>query len=413
MKKKIWIINHHATEEFLNHGGRHYYITKYLMEKGYDVTIFCANTVHNSDKLIDPQCHGYSEKTCDGIKFVFVQTKPYIGNGGKRILNMLEFFLRVKQAVKHFGKPDCIIGSSVHPLACVAAIQLSRRYRCKNIVEIRDLWPESIVAYGVAKKSNPLVQLLYRLEKWMYCKADAVVMTWPGGYRYIQEKGWDSVIPEEKVHHISNGVGLDNFKRLQELYPYQDEDLNQTDTFSAVYTGSIRLVNQVDTLLEAAKLLKERGNPHRIQILVWGNGDKAQEIQKEAQEHQLEHFKMKGVVTKNEIPSLLTQADCCILHNSSTVLDRFGQSQNKFFEYLAAGKPVLMTYSVGFSTIQKFQCGLELEQQTPEQIADALELLATMSSEERDEMGQNAMKAAEVFDFKTLTNQYIALIENI
>jgi hypothetical protein len=88
---------------------------------------------------------------------------------------MLDYYFNVKKACKQYPRPDVIIGSSVHPLACVAAIHLSKRYSCKNIVEIRDLWPESIVEFMDKSRFNPIIIALYRLEKWIYVRADELI----------------------------------------------------------------------------------------------------------------------------------------------------------------------------------------------------------------------------------------------
>lgn len=150
---KIWLCNHYATNTFFDRGGRHYCFAKYLKRAGYDVRIFCASTVHNTKTDLISDGRLYREDTCDGIPYVFIKCRSYEGNGAKRVLNMLDYYFGVLRAAKHFERPDVIIGSSVHPLACLAAIKLSKRYKCGNIVEIRDLWPESI---AVRKGDGPV-----------------------------------------------------------------------------------------------------------------------------------------------------------------------------------------------------------------------------------------------------------------
>jgi hypothetical protein len=208
-KKTIWILNHHATGMAFQHGGRHYYFAKHLIERGYDVSIFCASVHHSSQKdAVDLQGNISKELIVDGIPFVFVRTRKYQGNGLSRVLGMFDYYFNVKKACKQYSRPDVIIGSSVHPLACVAAIHLSKRYSCKNIVEIRDLWPESLVAYGILSKKNITTKFLYSAERWIYKNADSIIMTWEGGLKYIIDKHWDDQININRVFHLSNGVSL-------------------------------------------------------------------------------------------------------------------------------------------------------------------------------------------------------------
>jgi len=133
-RKTIWILNHHATDMALQHGGRHYYFAKYLIKQGYDVRIFCASFLHDSQESIDLQGSISEELVVDGIPFVFVKTRMYRSNGLSRVLGMFDYYFNVKKASKQYSKVDVIIGSSVHPLACVAAIHLSNDFPSSNTI---------------------------------------------------------------------------------------------------------------------------------------------------------------------------------------------------------------------------------------------------------------------------------------
>jgi glycosyltransferase involved in cell wall biosynthesis len=250
-------------------------------------------------------------------------------------------------------------------------------------------------------------------EKYMYKKADAIVMTWEGGPTYISEMGWDSEIPLTKISHICNGVSLKEFKYNAEAFSYEDEDLEDTEAFKVVYTGAIRHVNKVDMLVDVADIIAKKGNPNKVKILIWGDGDKADEIKKRIKERDLDNIVMKGKVSKQYIPSILSQGDCSLLHNASTSLDRFGHSQNKFFEYLAAEKPILMTYAVGYSIIQKYNCGIQLDEQNAENIASCIDKLAELSSDKKEILAKNASIAAEEYDYSKLTKKLISIMESL
>jgi len=83
--KTVWILNHYATNQFLEHGGRHYCFAKYLIRSGWKVRIFCADTVHNSTRRMIQDGGLFDEQECDGIPFVFVRARPYAGNGKQRV----------------------------------------------------------------------------------------------------------------------------------------------------------------------------------------------------------------------------------------------------------------------------------------------------------------------------------------
>ena len=94
-------------------------------------------------------------------------------------------------------------------------------------------------------------------------------------------------------------------------------------------------------------------------------------------------------------------------------MNKYGQSQNKFFEYLASGKPILMTYSVGHSVVKEKQCGIEIVQQTPEAIADAIQTFCEIPNEMMEFYRKNALKSAAQYDFQFLTDKLIAVIEGL
>lgn len=419
MNRNVWILNHYAGEMYFSRGGRHYWIAKYLKKLGYDPLVVVSNAVHGSDgKLYGDTEDLWYARTAEEIQvpFVFVRSRPYVGNGKARILNMADFYRNTLKAAdgiaRKYGKPDIIYASSVHPLTLVAGIKLAKRYGVKCVSEVRDLWPESIVAYGILKRNSLLAKVLYAGEKWIYRKADKIVMTWPGGYDYIVDRGWEKVIPREKVVHISNGVDLEEYRENMALHPYAYPEDVSGDKVRLVYAGSIRKVNNLGILLEAARILQDR-NVDGYELLIFGEGDDRPALERRAQELGLETVRFMGCVPKVQVPSVLAQADINILHNSSTSLDKYGQSQNKFFEYLASGKPVLMTYSVGHSVVKEKQCGVEVPEQTPEAIADAIEWLCRQPRATVETFSENARRCAEEFDFKLLTDKVVALLEEL
>ena len=132
-----------------------------------------------------------------------------------------------------------------------------------------------------------------------------------------------------------------------------------------------------------------------------------------AKQKKLDNVVFMGSVSKLEIPSVLSQSDINILHNSSTTLDKYGQSQNKFFEYLASGRPILMTYKVGYSIVEGEQCGIEVEDQKPESIADAIQKICELPQETIEWFGENSKECAKKYDFKILTSKIEELIESL
>jgi glycosyltransferase involved in cell wall biosynthesis len=398
---------------FISKGGRHYWFAENLIKHGYKPIIFCASTIHNLDENIDTGKHKYIIKTIDEIPFVFIKTPVYKNNSIKRLINMVVFYVRIfniaKKISQSYNKPDIILASSVHPLTLVAGIKIAKKFGVRCICEVRDLWPESLVAYGILKRNSILAKILYRFEKWIYIKADAVIMTWEGAKNYIIDQGWDKIINLGKVIYISNGVQIDSFDENVSKNKITDEDLENKKFKNVIYCGSIRKVNNLSILIDVAKIIKEKGFDS-IKFLIYGAGNEVEMLMQRCKNEDINNFVFKGYIEKRFIPYILKNAYITLLHYSSTSLDKYGQSQNKLFEYLAAGKCIVQTYSPKFSILEKYNCGITTSQ-NPEKIADVI-IKACNDEELVAKMGKNAREAAYDYDFKELTNKLISVIES-
>lgn len=403
----IWLINHYAVPPQYYPLARQTYFAKYLMEMGHSVTIFAASTVHNSNQNLITDGAPYREETVNGVHYVYIRCRDYTGNGVSRIYNMMEFAWKLPGVCKRFPRPDAIVATSMPPVSCAAGIRIARKYGCRGIAEIADLWPESIVAYGIAGKNNPLVVLLRRLEKWIYKKSDAVVFTMEGGYDYIIEQGWEKEIPRSKVFHINNGVDLISFYNNRENNRIQDSDLSDPHTFKVIYTGSVRRVNNLGLLLEAAKKVKNR----RIKFLIWGDGDEFLGLKKKVEDEKIENVCFKGKVNKACIPYIVSCADLNIVHNTPTKLLRFGISMNKIFDYFAAGKPMVVDFPCRYNPVIQYQAGIMVEDPEASNIAAAIESFASMDKSEYDTYCDHSLAAAHEYDFKRLTQKLMDVIE--
>lgn len=414
MKNNIWLINHYATSMYFEEGGRHYWLSKELIKQGYNVTIFCSSIGHNNGENVVMESELFEQRVKENILFTFIKTNSYKSNGIMRVVNMLLFYKNLIKTAREFKKkgilPDIVVASSVHPLSLVAGLKISKLFNIKTISEIRDLWPESIVAYSSLKRESFIAKIMYMGEKWIYKKSDSIVMTWAGGKKYIKNQKWEDEIELSKVHHISNGINLQDFDYNKKKYVYKDYHLDNKKYLNFVYTGSIRKVNNLSLLLEIAKILNiEKIN---IRFLIFGSGDELEELQRRVKEEKITNFILKGKVEKKYIASIISKSDVNILHNESTSLNQYGSSQNKLFEYLAAGNPILQTYSNDYSVLEEYKCGLSAKNQNIDEIINTIKILIS-DKDLMEEMGYNSREAAKNFDFKLLAQKYIDIIEEL
>ena len=406
----IWLINHYAVPPKYYPLARQTYFAKHLMDMGHSVTIFAASTVHNSNQNLITDGSGWREEFVDGVRYVYIKCLDYQGSGVKRVYNICEFAWKLPGVCKNFPKPDAIVATSMPPTSCAVGVWLARKYGCKGVAEIADLWPESIVAYGIAGPKNPAVVVLRWLEKWIYKKADSVVFTMEGAYDYIVEQGWEKEVPREKVYFINNGVDLELFDKNKEVYQLADQDLEDTEHFKVVYAGSIRKANGLDQLVDCAVKLKDQSG---IRFLVYGKGDDLESLRKRCREENVDNLLFKGEVSKDYIPYILSKSDLNVLnYNPDTVaVYKYGSSQNKLFEYMASAKPVLSNVEIGYSLIDRYNCGICENLPTGEMYAEAVLRIYQLSDEDYRQMCENARRVAEEYNFKALTDKLLHIIQ--
>lgn len=396
------------------HFNRHYNLAKSLVKLGHNPTVFVGSHPHNSNIQLINTNEKYVIYQNEPFFWVIVKTLKYENSKIKRILSMFLFNINAEIAAKKIyktNKPDCIIASSPQPVELLLAIKLGKKYKCKTYLEIRDLWPESIIAFGYIKRKGIIAKVLKRIEKELYIKADGVIFTMPGGKEYIKDQGWNKEIPENKVFYLNNGINNKEYLQSIQNHQIKDEDLDDKSTFKVIYTGSLRRANNIDLLIESAKLL----NNERIKILIWGTGPYYDELNQKILDNNIENCKLKGKIDKKYIPYILSKGNLNILNydkNAGEYIFKYGSSQNKLFEYLASGKPILSNTKIGYDLISSNNCGTSKNINTDTEYAKEITNYENMNKEKYEKICKNCKETAKKFDFDILANSLINDIIN-
>lgn len=412
MKKNIWIINQYNMPPELGHLNRHYYFAKELKKIGYNPVVFVGSYLHNTSIQMIENKDKYKKYDNAEFDYIFVKTINYKGSILRRIFAMLQFSINLIKISKKFNKPDIILGSSAHPLNAYLALKLSRKYKIPNIVEVRDLWPESFVAYNIIKRNNILLKVLYHFEKKIYEKANKLIFTMEGGRQYIIDKKWDidsgGKIELSKVNHINNGINLAEFLYKIKNYVIDDSDLKDNNTFKIIYVGSIRRVNKIHKLLEIAMELKNYLN---IVFLIYGDGDEKNNLANKAKELNLNNIKFKGRVQKKYIPFILSNSDLNMIIGENNTLFKYGISANKIFDYFASNKPTLQTFKTDYSIIRRYNAGVEVETFDAKKISDIILDFYNMDVETYNKFKIGAANAAIEYDYENLVKKLDKIIK--
>ena len=407
--KTVWLIQQHSMPPELGHYNRQNNFGKYLKRDGYNPIAFAGSKLHNSDVQMIKDRRKFIMYTNSECPFCFIRTCDYGNSKIKRIVAELQFHWNLYRNRKRFPKPDIVLGSSSYMMSACLAIILARKFKCKSIVEIRDLWPQTIVDYLGFSPKNPIIRLLYRVEKWMYTNADELVFTMEGGKDYIVEHKLDKAhggkVDLKKVHHINNGVDLEKFIEAKENNHFYDEDLSDPDKICIVYTGSIRKANHLEYILQIAIYFVDKN----IYFLIWGQGDEKDKLELMAKNEGLINVKFKGYVEKNKIPSILTQADVLFLHLQYEPVIKYGYSSNKFFDYLAANKPIIADLDGKYELVRSNNIGIVIPNDNSEKSAQMI-MAMIESNVGFGKFISNISSVARKYDFANLTKKLEALL---
>lgn len=413
-KLNIWFFHHYSTPPNSTGLTRPFYLGKYLQKMGHRVSIFTSSYLHFSNKQLINDKSLFFEDDTNEVPFIYVRTHSATGNGFNRIINIIDFSKNLykvsKKQIKLGNIPDIIIASTPDPFSVIIANLLSKKLSIPSICEVRDLWPESFIEYGYLREGSLLSKILYKGEKWIYKNSDALIFTMAGGKQYLIDKGWTNVIDIEKVYHINNGVDVDEFNENIEKFVIDDDDLNNEENFNIIYTGSVREVNNLDFILETAKIISKKNES--IKFIIYGDGTELKNLKEKCRIENISNVIFKGRVEKKYIPNILKQSDINILHNKSSNLNLYGGSQNKLFDYLASGNPIIQTFDGNYSIIKKFDCGYVLNNQSYNKLSD---LILNIYNKENEliQKGKNARRASLHYDYKKHAQILNKIIERI
>ena len=401
----IWYISKYATPQKYFFGTRHFYLAEEWIKTGNDVIIFTSNSNHLTDRL--PVFKGKSLfEDINKIKTYWLNTyKVKKGNSSslKRILTWFHFewqFFTLNK--KNISKPDVIIVSSLSLLTVLNGYWFSKKYKCKFIFEVRDIWPLSLIELGGFTKWNPFILFLFWIEKLGYKKANAIVGTMPN----LQEHVDHIIGKNNKCYTIPQGFS-ENFYNNQK---FLDNDYIQKylpkDAFIVAYAGTISANNPIDVLINAAELLKNEA----IYFVIIGDGNKKEFLIKKSKN--LSKVIFAPSLPKNKVNHFLSFVSVCFDSFDSN-LAKYGLSRNKWIDYMYAGKPIICSYSGFESMINESNSGSFVAFNNSQLLADEILKYYKMDKTALTEMGKNAHKyIIENRSFKKLASDYIKIINS-
>lgn len=407
----IWIVSHTAGAPSFCPRLPEYMLAKKLQSKGYKVYVIAASAIHNTTINFIKDKKLYKKQIVDDVPFIFIKTRQYT-NKISRVFNMLDFYFNLLRVYKKFPKPDTIISVIPDPLACLSGLKAAKELGIPHITYILDLWPLSIVEYAGFSERNPIIQLLYGLERRIYVNSSSLVFTWEGAYDYIIDKKWDDEIPKEKFNYINIGVDIETFNYNLAHYSIEDSDL-EDNTYKVMYCGSVREANDIGTLVECAKRIKISYPEIKMKFIIYGDGPDRKVLEQKCVVENIDNVVFKGNIDKKYIPFVLSKSNLNILNLKPASTQKYGNSSNKLFEYFAAGNPVIANIDEGkYPIISKYQCGLIVDSKSIEQYMDGILYFYNLNVVDMERYKTNAKKAAIEFDTNNLNEAWVNIVKS-
>ncbi|MGD8558079.1 MAG: glycosyltransferase family 4 protein [Gammaproteobacteria bacterium] len=402
----IVFLSHYFPPEVNAPATRTYEHCKEWIRNGHQVTVVTCVPNHPRGKIYPGYKNRlYQVEEKDGIKVVRLWTYVTANEGFlKRTLNYISYKISAILATPFIGKADVVVSTSPQFFNGLAGYVVSRLKGAPWILEIRDLWPESILTVG-AINNKQVIRFLEWLEMFAYRKADRIVPVTNAFKDYMVAKG----IAEDKIHVIKNGVDLSFYDPVLVSNPLTRE-LEVDNKFVVSYFGTHGMAHNLETILYAADQLRDYRD---IVFMMVGDGAERKKLLQLRDEMQLDNVIMLEQQPKQQMPYLwqLSNVSLVLLKKSrlfKTVIP------SKIFESMAMQKPVILGVEGESSEIiNDANAGFTIEPENDGELAEKV-LRLYNDSELCHMMGKNGRShVTEFYDRSVLARRFESVMASV
>lgn len=365
---------------------RPYYLAREWQRLGHRVRIVAAAHAHVRTHNPDLKGQSRCDETIDKVDYTWLATLAYHGNGLGRARNMAAFIMRLYRegsALARTVRPDVVIASSTYPLDIWPAHRIARLSGARLLYELHDLWPLSPMELGGYSPRHPFIRLLQAAENYACRHADGVISILPEVRAHLEAHG----MAPHKLHFVPNGTDTSEWLRALLPLPTAIADMLAAQRacghFIVGYAGSHGVANALDTLLDAAALM--RNDP--VTFLLAGSGPEKERLRQRARAERLDHVHFLDPVTKAYVPALLAVFDAAYIGLQRQPLFRFGVAPNKLIDYMMAARPVVYAIEAGNDLVADAGCGVSVRAQDARAVAQAIRSIRALDAGQRTAMG--------------------------
>ena len=331
---KILFVTHYFPPEVNAPANRTHEHCRRWVADGHDVTVITGVPNHPRGEVFDGfENRWIQEEEIDGIRVI--RTWMFLAqNAGfaKRVANYLLFAFTAILASFRAGKPDIVVATSPQFFVGVAGAIIAKLKRRPFVLEIRDLWPKSIVELGQLSE-GPILYALEHLEKWLYRSASGVVVNTRTFHDHITARGVDS----DRIELVYNGIDPALFSPRP-----KNQDLLKSHglsgQFTVAYVGTLGLAHGLTLLVDVAERMEERSD---LCFVLIGDGADREKLEADIAKRGLENVKLLGLQPRQSMPDWIASIDLLlVLLRDLPVFETVIPS--KIFEFLAQERPVIL-----------------------------------------------------------------------
>jgi glycosyltransferase involved in cell wall biosynthesis len=349
---------------------------------GHRVTVITGFPNHPNG-VIHPGYRGewLRRESVDGIEVIRTWLYAAANKGFfKRVLNFLSFFVSSVVLGRIYApRPDVVIGTSPQFFTAVSAYLLSRMFRVPFIFELRDIWPESAAELGVLRNCLVLAPLI-ALQRFLYRSAARVVIVSEGFRTHLHEAG----IPDDRIVYVPNGIDPSFLEQPGDDPVVLRERHGLAGKFVVSYLGTHGMAHALDTLLDAADLLKDESD---IRFLFVGDGAERENLVRRAAAMALPNVVFLGQQPRSVMVGFYRASDVCIVPLRDLPMFR-KVLPSKIFEILGFGVPIICSVpGEAGALVERSGGGVVIPPEDPRALASAIRELRA-SPERLEAMGR-------------------------
>lgn len=355
-----------------------------LVSQGFEVEVLTGFPNYPGGKLYP----GYKIKwlqreVIDGVQITRVPLYPNHDQSAiKRVLNYASLAASSLIYGLFMAKRADVIYAYHPPLTVGVTASLLRLLRRIPVVyDIQDMWPDTLRATGMLNNARAL-NVVAAVCGWVYRRVDHIVVLSPGFKRLLTARG----VPERKLEVIYNWADEAALATPQGGVP--KELAAHGRAFYILFAGNMGKAQALDAVLDAARLLQERGS--RVRWAMLGGGVEVPRLKQRAADMRLDNMVFLPPVPMTEVGVYLNAANALLVHLRKDPLFEI-TIPSKTQAYMAVGKPVLMAVDGDAADlVRQSSSGVVAESENPQALAEAAERMASLNAEELVAMGQRA-----------------------